>query len=163
MTTVSESVTLKKSFVDNNFADKQIAGFTEWMNYTFKKADHNHTPTDIDDVNAATEESDISAIKFIKQKREEAKIRQKAAGMFKSMSNVLSAVDHEVSEGRIALREYPDLLADIGLQAIFCKLLFSYQTNWLRLGLEIVFGEVLSLSSKMLKSQGDESIQVCLC
>ena len=159
-TAVSESVALKKSFVDNNSVDKQIAGCTEWMNYIFKKGDQNRTTTDMDDMNAAPEETDISAMKYIQQKREEAKTRQKAAEMFKSMSSVLSAVDHEVSEGRIALREYPDLLADIGLQATFCKLLFSYQTVWLRLGLEIVFGEVLSLSSKTLKSRGDESIQV---
>jgi hypothetical protein len=162
----NESVRLKKSFVDNNFTEKQIIGFTEWMNYTFNKADLNYLieENEITDTTSGMSDTvqNISAMKVMKLKRDEAKIRQTAFETFNSLSNVISAVDHEVSEGRISLREDPDLLADLGLQAIFCKLLFSYETVWLRLGLEVIFGEILSLPQTSPKIHRDESSQVCL-
>ena len=43
------------------------------------------------------------------------------------------------------MRDDRDLLADVGLQEELFGLLFSYEMPWIRLGLEIVFGEIITI------------------
>lgn len=45
------------------------------------------------------------------------------------------------------IREDRDILADLGLQEELFSLIFSYEMPWIRLGLEIVFGEIISVNS----------------
>jgi len=154
---------LKKHLSDNKWADKQILGFTEWLNYTFKKYDFAELPEEAGvSLSGTLEVADIAAMNHIMQRRREAKIRQCAVEKFADLKGPLGSVDREVSEGRIALREDRDLLADVGLQEIFFQLLFSYELVWLRLGIEVVFGEILSLPQVSRKVSGDESTQVIM-
>jgi abnormal spindle-like microcephaly-associated protein len=52
------------------------------------------------------------------------------------------------------IREDRDILADLGLQEELFSLLFSYEMPWLRLGLEIVFGEIISVHSSSSPKNG---------
>ena len=50
-------------------------------------------------------------------------------------------LDRAVKDGKLAVRVDRDMYADLGLRGQILSLLMSYQTEWLRLGLETVYGE----------------------
>ena len=152
------TVPLKKVLGDNKWIEKQILGFTEWLNYNFNKNHHsNFKEADEDDIDETKEDvTDIRAMKQLAQKRAEAQVRKIAYEKLHELKNSLASVHHEITQGHMELRDDRDLLADIGLQETFLGLLFSYETPWLRLGLEVVFGEILSLPNRY---RGTEATQ----
>ena len=52
-------------------------------------------------------------------------------------------------EGRIAVRDDRSPWADVGLREHLVATLKSFSDNWLRLGLETIFGELLSAKMKV--------------
>ena len=159
-------VPLKKVLGDNKWVEKQIIGFTEWLNYNFNKNQHSNFKAttiaeDDKDVNENTEDvTDVKTMRQIAQRRADAKVRKDAYEKLHGLKNSLVSVHHEIVEGRIELRDDRDLLADLGLQETLLKLLFSYETPWLRLGLEVVFGEILSLPQTYRGSEATQWIKV---
>ena len=153
-------VPLQKLMCDSTWVEKQIAGFTSWLNYTFKKNNVSDSCEDQDCIESDRAASDMLVMKHLSQKRSEAKVRQAAVAAYAGLSGNLASLYHEVTEGRIAIREDRDILADLGLQETFLKLLFSYELSWLRLGLEVVFGEIFSLLPNSKRLSENEATQV---
>jgi hypothetical protein len=136
---------------DENWATKQANSFTDWMNFTFSNA--LESPALSSEETAMTcdgvVEGNANGLKILLQKKDEAISRQKCYQLYHSADflKVLKAVEQEICEGRLVLRDDRDILADLGLQEQLFSLIFSYEMPWIRLGLEIVFGEIISLHS----------------
>jgi abnormal spindle-like microcephaly-associated protein len=50
------------------------------------------------------------------------------------------------------MRDDRDIHADVGMQESLLQILFSYEYPWLRIGLEIVFGKIISLQKNKNKN-----------
>jgi len=66
------------------------------------------------------------------------------------------AIEGEILSDRISIRSDRDVLADVTLRSQLISLLLSYSTPWLRLGLETIFGEVVTMEN-LLKSLKEKS------
>ena len=157
-------IPLKKKLDDNKWIEKQITSFTAWINYNFNKTVGADIAESEDEVKVESADehvtSDVEAVRAFTRKRNEAKVRENAYNKFKDMRCSLVSVEHEITEGRIALREDRDVLADLGLQEAFMGLLFTYELSWLRLGLEIVFGEIITIPSSFKGSEQSQWMKV---
>lgn len=128
-----------KKMYDDKWADKQIESFTEWINFTFSQSGAQTDDVDSNSVGAG--------LRLLMQRRLEAQVRQRAMLIFhgSDVSVPLFALGEEICEGRLIIRDDKNVHADLGLQKTLLDLLFSYELPWLRLGLEVVFGQILSL------------------
>lgn len=82
--------------------------------------------------------------------RKEAEIRRAAFKLFyrSGMDAVLEAVNAEIDRGTIATRPDRFVHADVGLREAVLALLLGYNLDWLKIGLETVFGEVVDTTLK---------------
>ena len=78
--------------------------------------------------------------------RRRAQGHKKAAELYQTeeMVQVRHAIEAEVASGKLSIRSDRDVFVDVGLRGQVMSLLMSYATPWLRLGLETIFGEILS-------------------
>lgn len=127
-----------------NHCKKQIERLTEWINETYKP--EGQIDSEVDD----------DGLKVLLHKKREAVQRHQCFQLYRSeeMIATLKSLEKEVSDGRLSMREDRDILADLGLQEDLFALIFSYEMPYIRLGLEIVFGEIISLSSITTKNGG---------
>ena len=89
-----------------------------------------------------------SSFKQIIQKRVDSLARQRGQELFRDagfQSNLFS-LKNEIEAGRLAIREDRDIHADLGQQELFFDLIFSYELPWLKLGLETITGQVISVN-----------------
>lgn len=119
----------------NDWAGKQCDTFASWLNYTFH-------PDEEEDDSIST-----SGLRALVMHRRLAQVRYRAAELFQGpvMRKVRDEVKSEISRGRLTLRKDRDLNADLSLRKLATKLLLSYTTPWIRLALEIMFGESIPL------------------
>jgi hypothetical protein len=145
---------------DSKWVDKQISSFSEWVNYTFHESQPVLSNEGISDVlqDNPIASDDFEVMNFILRKRREAEVRKLAINNYETLKGSLVSVNHEISHGRIAMRTDRDVIVDLGMQEAFFTLLFSYEISWLRLGLEVVFGEVISIGNA--KFSENENLQV---
>ena len=59
------------------------------------------------------------------------------------MRKIKTIIHGEIFKGRLSIRTDRELHADLGLRKQLVSLLLSYTTPWLRLGLEVFFGECI--------------------
>lgn len=127
--------------LNNNWAEKQCETFAGWLNYTF------HPIEDDDDNNEAVSggSSNRNGLRTLLIHRRSAQIRTKAAELFfgESMRKVKGIIQSEIARGRLSMRSDRDISADLGLRKQAITLLLSYTTPWLRVGLEVMFGECI--------------------
>lgn len=154
--TSSTTTTTAKSDVDV-WAEKQVNSFTDWINYTFaqaqvisKSTDSSNGQRDNDScANTIHDETDATAygLNDLMQRRAEAKLRQEGVHLLhhSNLAAVIKSIEGEVVEGRLTVRSDRDVHADLGLQEGLFDILFCYEYQWLRLGLEVVFGQVISI------------------
>ncbi|XP_011302287.1 protein abnormal spindle [Fopius arisanus] len=76
-------------------------------------------------------------------------LRKGALMMFSKpeVRSVLSKTILSIEKGNLVVRQDKDLHRDIGLQKDILELFFSYNPLWLRIGLEVVYGETIPLAS----------------
>ena len=69
-------------------------------------------------------------------------------------SNMIDRLHNEVDRNYLALRSDRNIISDISLQEEFLCLLFNYELEWLKVGLEVVFGinNIAHESSKSLRT-----------
>lgn len=65
----------------------------------------------------------------------------------RDVSEVLTKLMPQIEKNSIVIREDKDLHLQIGLQQQVLDLLFAFNTLWLRLGMEVVFGEIIPMAS----------------
>ena len=126
----------------NTWAESQSETFVSWLNYTFD-------PTEVEaqtDLGATSSSSHTSGLRTLYLHRQLAQSRMKGSDIFRSasMSSIRKKIFDEIVKGRLALRSDRDIYADLSLRKQIVSLLLSYTTPWLRLGIEIIFGEVFS-------------------
>ena len=157
---------ISNSMYDESWATKQMNSFTEWMNFTFAKAGSSveEGQQQASSAAAAAEveghDDDAAGLKALLQKRVEALTRQRVFELYHSaeVAPVIKAVEAEVAEGRLVMRDDRDILADLGLQEELFALIFSYEMPWVRVGLEIVFGEIISVHAATKGSSAQVSV-----
>ncbi|XP_017294913.1 abnormal spindle-like microcephaly-associated protein [Kryptolebias marmoratus] len=152
----------KNMFYDERWIEKQERGFTWWINYVL-------TP---DDFKVNTEVAKVSAVSLAmgsddrfsvpraptkeemsfstytaKQKLN--RLRRSACQLFTSeaMVKAIQRLELEVEARRLLVRKDRHLWKDIGERKKVLNWLLSYNPLWLRIGLETIFGELISLES----------------
>ncbi|XP_063972265.1 protein abnormal spindle [Diachasmimorpha longicaudata] len=76
-------------------------------------------------------------------------LRKAALVLFNSseVRSILSRTVLMIEKGNLVVRQDKDLHRDIGLQKEILELFFGYNPLWLRIGLEVVYGETIPLAS----------------
>jgi abnormal spindle-like microcephaly-associated protein len=93
-----------------------------------------------------SQETDSSGLKELIDKRNEAINRQKSSQLHRSHADILRLVEQDICRKHLQLRCDRNILVDLGLQDSLFNILFSYELPWIRLGLETVFCEIISIS-----------------
>ena len=79
------------------------------------------------------------------QKKSDMINRENAAALFHDLSTIIGCIEQSVHTRSMSLRDDRDILIDLGLQQILLNMIFNYELPWIRLGLETIFGEMISL------------------
>jgi abnormal spindle-like microcephaly-associated protein len=142
----------KPRIYDEKWADKQCEAFAGWLNYTFQPSedkDHEANVLDTKEEGSDAKKADRAALRTLILHRRMAQVRAKAIDVFNSESMKMAqrSIHAEVARRRLKLREDRDMYADLTLREQITSLMLSYSTPWLRLGLETIFGEVISPDS----------------
>ncbi|XP_042272123.1 abnormal spindle-like microcephaly-associated protein [Thunnus maccoyii] len=151
----------KNMFYDERWIEKQERGFTWWINYILTPDDFK-VNTEVTKVNAVSlamggdkfnvpkaptkEEMSFSTYTA---RRKLNRLRRSACQLFTSeaMVKAIQRLEIEVEAKRLLIRKDRHLWKDIGERQKVLNWLLSYNPLWLRIGLETIYGELISLES----------------
>jgi hypothetical protein len=119
----------------SRWADKQCECFIGWLDFIFNPEEENFLDGN----------SSAAGLRTLLIHRRLSQVRNNAAELFysNSMRTVRTILLKEIGGGRLSIRTDRDLTADVQLRMELTKLLLSYTTPWLRMGLEVMFGEAI--------------------
>ncbi|KAG7514195.1 abnormal spindle-like microcephaly-associated isoform X1 [Solea senegalensis] len=152
----------KNMFYDERWIEKQERGFTWWINYVLTPDDFkvNTEVTKVSAVSLAMGNDNTFSIPKAPTKEEMSfstytarrklnRLRRSACQLFTSeaMVKAIQRLELEVEARRLLVRKDRHLWKDIGERRKVLDWLLSYNPLWLRIGLETIFGELLSLES----------------
>ncbi|KAL7563175.1 hypothetical protein ACA910_014452 [Epithemia clementina (nom. ined.)] len=128
-----------------DWAEKQCSTFKEWLNYTIDPCE------DSEEERGRPEKAEFRALV---QHQRMAAVRVKSGRLWQSaeLNKIREKIRSEISRGRLSLREDRDLHANLGVRDMILSLLFSYSIQWLRIGLETLFGESIHSSDSLEES-----------
>ncbi len=151
-------------YYDERWVQKQEAGFLKWLNFIL-------TPDCGDDDGATAVPGKIDVAKLWKActakarvpraptkealslraysaRRELNRLRRNACTLWQTpgIARVVSKVEAEIEANRLLVRKDRCLNKDVGMKQGFLELLLSYNTLWLKIGLETIYGEVLNFA-----------------
>ncbi|XP_073669678.1 abnormal spindle-like microcephaly-associated protein isoform X2 [Paramisgurnus dabryanus] len=151
----------KNMFYDERWIEKQESGFTWWMNYVLTPDDFK-VATEVTKVNAlsltlgnekfnipkAPTKEEMSFRTYTARQRLN-RLRRAACKLFTSdaMVKAIQRLELEVEAKRLLVRKDRHLWKDIGERQKVLNWLLSFNPLWLRIGLETIFGELISLES----------------
>ncbi|XP_051551031.1 abnormal spindle-like microcephaly-associated protein homolog isoform X2 [Myxocyprinus asiaticus] len=151
----------KNMFYDERWIEKQETGFTWWMNYVLTPDDFK-VATEVTKVNAlsltmgnekfnipkAPTKEEMSFRTYTARQRLN-RLRRAACKLFTSdtMVKAIQRLELEVEAKRLLVRKDRHLWKDIGERQKVLNWLVSYNPLWLRIGLETIYGELISLES----------------
>ncbi|XP_050950699.1 abnormal spindle-like microcephaly-associated protein isoform X2 [Labeo rohita] len=151
----------KNMFYDERWIEKQERGFTWWMNYVLTPDDFK-VATEVTKVNAlsltmgndkfnipkAPTKEEMSFRTYTARQRLN-RLRRAACKLFtsESMVKAIQRLELEVEAKRLLVRKDRHLWKDIGERQKVLNWLISYNPLWLRIGLETIYGELISLES----------------
>ncbi|XP_068930575.1 abnormal spindle-like microcephaly-associated protein isoform X1 [Petaurus breviceps papuanus] len=154
----------RNMFYDERWKEKQEQGFTWWLNFIL-------TPDDLtvkantSQVNAVTlllgvenhykisvpraPTKDEMSLRAYTARCRLNRLRRKACHLFTSekMVKAIKKLEVEIEAGRLLVRKDKHLWKDVGERQKILSWLLSYNPLWLRIGLETVFGELISLEN----------------
>ncbi|XP_047443910.1 abnormal spindle-like microcephaly-associated protein [Mugil cephalus] len=152
----------KNMFYDERWIEKQERGFRWWINYVLTPDDFK-VNTEVAKVNAVslamgTDEKfsvpkaptkEEMSFSTYTAKRKLNRLRRSACQLFTSeaMVKAIQRLELEVEARRLLVRKDRHLWKDIGERKKVLNWLLSYNPLWLRIGLETIFGELISLES----------------
>ncbi|XP_053490536.1 abnormal spindle-like microcephaly-associated protein isoform X2 [Ictalurus furcatus] len=151
----------KNMFYDERWIEKQERGFTWWMNYVLTPDDFK-VATEVTKVNAlsltmGSEKVNVPnaptkeemSFRTYTARRHLNRVRRAACQLFTSdqMAKAIKRLEVEVEAKRLLIRKDRHLWKDIGERQKVLNWLLSYNPLWLRIGLETIFGELISLES----------------
>jgi hypothetical protein len=126
---------------DQNWAEKQIYCFTEWINHVLSQSVNGDGVT----MMARSVTETVNGLKSVMQRSKYESICQKSRVLYEDLSSSIGTMEEYVSSGNSMLREDRNILADLGLQEVLFNLIFAYGLPWILLGLNTVFGVVISI------------------
>ncbi|RXM34307.1 Abnormal spindle-like microcephaly-associated protein-like [Acipenser ruthenus] len=154
----------KNMFYDERWIEKEEQGFTWWINYILTPDDFK-VNTEVSKVNAvslvcgAEHQNRINVPKAPTKEEMSFKtytancrlnrLRRAACRLFASedMVKAIRRLELEIEARRLLVRKDRHLWKDIGERQKVLNWLLSYNPLWLRIGLETIFGELVSLES----------------
>ncbi|POI31802.1 hypothetical protein CIB84_004447, partial [Bambusicola thoracicus] len=154
----------KNMFYDERWKEKQQRGFTWWLNFVLTPDDFS-VKTNTSQVNAAAlilgEENhhktsvpkaptkEEASLKAYTARRRLNKLRRDACRLFTSetMVKAIKKLEVEIEARRLLVRRDRHLWKDVGERQKVLSWLLSYNPLWLRIGLETVYGELITLES----------------
>ncbi|XP_026930400.2 abnormal spindle-like microcephaly-associated protein isoform X3 [Acinonyx jubatus] len=152
----------KNMFYDERWKEKQEQGFTWWLNFILTPDDFT-VKTNISEVNAATLLLGLESQHKISVARAPTKdemslraytarcrlnrLRRAACRLFTSenMVKAIKKLEIEIEARRLIVRKDRHLWKDVGERQKVLNWLLSYNPLWLRIGLETIYGELISL------------------
>ncbi|XP_043425020.1 abnormal spindle-like microcephaly-associated protein isoform X4 [Prionailurus bengalensis] len=152
----------KNMFYDERWKEKQEQGFTWWLNFILTPDDFT-VKTNISEVNAATLLLGVESQHKISVARAPTKdemslraytarcrlnrLRRAACRLFTSenMVKAIKKLEIEIEARRLIVRKDRHLWKDLGERQKVLNWLLSYNPLWLRIGLETIYGELISL------------------
>ncbi|CAB1323856.1 unnamed protein product [Coregonus sp. 'balchen'] len=152
----------KNMFYDERWIEKQETGFTWWINYVLTPDDFkvNTEVTKVNAVSLAMGGNEKFAVNEAPTKEEMSfstytarrrlnRLRRSACQLFTSepMVKAIQRLELEVEARRLLVRKDRHLWKDIGERQKVLNWLLSYNPLWLRIGLETIYGEMISLES----------------
>ncbi|RVE73614.1 hypothetical protein OJAV_G00033280 [Oryzias javanicus] len=155
------SFAAKNMFYDERWIEKQERGFTWWINYVLTPDDFKVNPevnkasavslaigSDKFNVPRAPTKEEMSFSTYT-ARRKLNRLRRSACQLFTSeaMVKAIQRLELEVEARRLLVRKDRHLWKDIGERKKVLNWLLSYNPLWLRIGLETIFGEFISLES----------------
>ncbi|XP_069897534.1 abnormal spindle-like microcephaly-associated protein [Dipodomys merriami] len=152
----------KNMFYDERWKEKQEQGFTWWLNFILTPDDFT-VKTSVSEVNAATlllgvenphkvsvpkapTKEEVSLRAYTARCRLN-RLRRMACCLFTSenMVKAIKRLEIEIEAGRLLVRKDRHLWKDVGERQKVLNWLLSYNPLWLRIGLETIYGELISL------------------
>ncbi|XP_006834297.1 PREDICTED: abnormal spindle-like microcephaly-associated protein homolog [Chrysochloris asiatica] len=152
----------KNMFYDERWKEKQELGFTWWLNFILTPDDFT-VKTNVSKVNATTlllgmESQHKPSVPRAPTKDEVSlraytircrlnRLRRTACCLFTSekLVKAIKNLEIEIEARRLIVRKDRHLWKDVGERQKVLNWLLSYNPLWLRIGLETVFGELISL------------------
>ncbi|XP_006892180.1 PREDICTED: abnormal spindle-like microcephaly-associated protein homolog [Elephantulus edwardii] len=152
----------KNMFYDERWKEKQEQGFTWWLNFILTPDDFT-VKTSFSEVNATTLLLGMESQQKISVPRAPTKdevslraytarcrlnrLRRTSCRLFTSekLVKAIKKLEIEIEARRIIVRRDRHLWKDVGERQKILNWLLSYNPLWLRIGLETVFGELISL------------------
>ena len=152
-------------YYDERWVQKQESGFVKWLNFILTPdtmdgdEQHNLAPGKIDVAKlwracssnvrvprAPTRE--VLSMRAYTARREMNRLRRHACTLWQtpSVAQVITRVEIEIEKKGLMIRKDRSLNKDVGMKKGFLELLLSYNMLWLKMGLETVYGEVLSFA-----------------
>lgn len=140
----SRIATPPKIHSSEDWAEAQSSSFVGWLNYTFHPEEEEGR-MEGELASSGNICSNIAGLRTLLLHRRLAQGRSKAMSMFRcnGMRSIRQAILTDIAGGRLSIRADRDVTADIQLRRQLATLLLSYTTPWLRLGLEVMFGECI--------------------
>ncbi|KAG1659255.1 Abnormal spindle-like microcephaly-associated [Nymphon striatum] len=153
----------KNMFYDERWIEKQERGFTRWLNFFLTPPEDFSTSNEATKVDAgklwiecsknlsvpkAPTKEDLSFKAYTAKKRLN-RLRKAACILYQSepMIRVISKLEAEIEKERILIRDDRAVHVDLGIKQKILDMILCYNSLWLRIGLETIFGEILPLSS----------------
>ena len=125
--------------------DSKEKAVIEWTNYMFSKGRRTYLEGSEDGSTCSDGAEVGDGLRAVARKKSESEVYRAALALFHSSALAgLPSLQMEIAESKLLVREDRDVLLDLGLRDSLFSILFSYELPWLRLGLEIVFGGIIS-------------------
>ncbi|XP_028394821.1 abnormal spindle-like microcephaly-associated protein homolog [Dendronephthya gigantea] len=149
----------KNMYYDEKWMEKQERGFVQWLNHVLTPPDElvvsegscifspYETTKDGEQHLAPTKE--VLSLRAYTAKRKMARLRRSACLLYQSppIAMVAKTIEGEVERNRLKIRADKHFHQDLGIKETMVKMLLSYNSLWLRIGLETIYGEILTLHS----------------
>jgi abnormal spindle-like microcephaly-associated protein len=143
---------------DQHWIKKQEKSFTRWLNYVLAPVDpfgnvltvHSKTTSHLENLAFnETARDNVTSFSYFSQKRQILRWRKCCFLLFQSRPymDVMERLEIEIESGRLTIKEECSPFTNVGTKNMLMKMFLSYNPIWLRLGLEIIFGEEIIVPS----------------
>ncbi|KAL3944699.1 MAG: hypothetical protein SGBAC_001214 [Bacillariaceae sp.] len=141
----------------HDWAEKQSNTFVKWINYTMSPGE-TEEEKELEEIGRSPS---CAGLRMLLVHRQQSQLRLKASGVFNGdhMGRIKSTIHAEIGKGRLSIRSDRDLFYDLTLRRQVTTLLQSYAAPWLRLGLEVMYGESISncnVTVELTKAQSSQ-------
>ncbi len=143
---------------DDSFADKQCEAYTTWLNFVLKPTEH------YSKLSSEDGSIDPPTLKSLLIERRRFRASQQALSFYNGpeMQSIRTVLVQEILSNRLSMRSDHDVLANVNLKSQMISLIMSYSVPWLKLILETMFGESITLDELTEHRSKDAKIRKSL-